>query len=448
MKPLATERSYAGQRVSIYEGGGRNRSGSQGFNPILAPATGFRVDAGFRSDSKGQVIASTEAQRRRDSKERFKLWGARHAEARYFKADAALTAVYARQLEHIMSKAYQARYWHYKAREFFPVNSEVDPGALTFTYRMLEDIGNAGVINNGNANDLPNVDVGGSEWQAPVITLGVSYNYTVIDQMAAAMANVPIEAYKAEAARRAIDFLEEQIFCTGYAAAGVSGVTNVPGLNATAQVSTGTWTSQILANAGTSALTTTVIQAIAADINACSATIVNQSGGTWEATNCLLPQNLWSLLKYTPQSTLFNSKSLLKFLEEMTGLEFDMWPALQNAGAIPGSPSQQAPVTTNNPAQNTMVLVYAKDPEVFQLIVPQPFTQLAPQPTSLTWEIPCFSRIGGVMSPQPLGATTLSGVGMNLAATGLDDFYTGADVNCCGIMPVSERHALHKRSPV
>jgi hypothetical protein len=359
---------------------------------------GAQAPAGGSNPSKSHL--------RLDSKDEFYRYMHQHVG---WRNDAGLTAAYARQLEHIMAKAYEARYQEYRAREFFPVNTEVDPGALSFTYRMTESVGLAAVINNGNANDLPNADAVGSEFQAPVVTLGVSYNFSVLDQMAAAMAQLPIEAMKAKAARRAIDLLEEQVFALGIPSAGVAGVTNVPGLVATAKVSTGTWVAQILAAATTSALTQTLVGALASDINAAAAQIMNQSGGTWEATNVLLPVNLYSALKTVPQSTVFNSKSLLQFLEEQTGLTFDMWPILLNAGAIAGSPLKQAAVSGGNPQQNTRIFVYAKDPEVMQLIVPQPFTQLAPQPTNLVWQVPCYSRIGGAMSVQPLGATYIDG---------------------------------------
>ena len=47
--------------------------------------------------------------------------------------DAGLTAAFARQLEHIFAKTYAAEFAQYRAHEFFPTNTEVDAGALSFT---------------------------------------------------------------------------------------------------------------------------------------------------------------------------------------------------------------------------------------------------------------------------------------------------------------------------
>ena len=59
---------------------------------------------------------------------------------------------------------------------------------------------------------------------------------------------------------------------------------------------------------------------------------------------------------------------------------------------------------------NTRVVVYEKNPDVVQLMIAQPFVQLAPQPVGLTFEIPCFARVGGAMAVRPMGLVFLDGV--------------------------------------
>ena len=329
-----------------------------------------------------------------------------------WRQDAGLTVAFARQLEHIFAKTYAAEFAQYRAHEFFPTSTEVEAGALSFTYRMISRLGNAQVINAGNARDLPNIDLEGEEWQAPVITLGASYNFTVIDQSSAAMAQFALEAEKAKATREAIEALEEQTYCIGYAAAGVSGVTNAPGVAAVTQVSSGTWGAQLITALAQSPLNSAVVSAIASDLIAMKQAIFSKSLGRHKATNCLLPPNLYSALDTAPESPLFNSKTLLTWLEELTGMDIDYWPILLNAGALNGSPLSPLnavnPVT--NPAQTTRVVVYEKNPDVVQLIQAQPFVQLAPQATGLVWEIPCYSRIGGAMAVRPLGIVYMDGL--------------------------------------
>jgi hypothetical protein len=328
-----------------------------------------------------------------------------------YRQDAGLTAAFARQLEHIFAKTYAAEFAQYRAHEFFPTNTEVESGALSFTYRMIQRIGNAAVINAGNARDLPNIDLGGEEWQAPVITIGGSYNFTVIDQQSASMAQFAIEAEKAKATREAIEALEESIYAIGYANGGVSGVTNAPGVAAVTQYSTGTWGSQLIAGLASGPLTATIVSQIAGDLISMKQAIFSKSLGRHMATNALLPTNLYAALDTAPESALFNSKTILTWLEELTGLDIDYWPILLNAGGIAGSALQplQA-VSGTNAQQNTRVVVYEKNPDVVQLIQAQPFVQLAPQPTGLVWEVPCYSRVGGAMAVRPLGIVYMDGL--------------------------------------
>jgi hypothetical protein len=342
-----------------------------------------------------------------DSKRDYELV-ARHLVG--WRQDAALTAAFARQLEHIFAKTYAAEYAQYRAHEFFPTSTEVDPGALSFTYRMSNRVGQAAVINAGNAKDLPNIGLAAQEWQSPIITLGASYNFTVVNQASALMAQFPLEAEKARATRESVEGLEEQIYAQGYAPAGVPGVTNATGVVATTQVSTGTWTAQLLTGLAAAPLSSAEISAIASDLIAAKQRIFSNSLGRHQATNVLLPPNLYSALDTAPQSPLYNGKTLLSWLEELIGMDIDFWPILLNAGSILGSPVTFGPVTGGNPQQYTRVVVYEKNPDVVQLIQAQSFIQLAPQPVGLVLEVNCYSRIGGAMMVRPVGLTYIDGL--------------------------------------
>ena len=323
--------------------------------------------------------------------------------------DAGLTAAYARSLEHIMAKTYEAEFAQYRAHEFFPMNSECGPGDLTYTYRMIERIGQAKIITAGMGKDLPNIDLGGEEWQQPIVTLGASYEFTVIDQQSGAKMQFALEAEKAKATRESIEALEEQIWCSGYAGTGVSGVTNAPGVASGTKTSTGTWASQISTALSTPPTTTVpypavgAVSAIAGDLIGLKQQIFTLTLGRHNATNCLLPPNLYSFLDTLPRSPAFTDDTALGYLEKITSLDIDYWPILSNAGASAGSPA----VLGGTPGLNGRILVYEKNPDVVQLVQAQPFVQLAPQPTGLVWSIPTYSRIGGAMCVRPLGLVYL-----------------------------------------
>jgi hypothetical protein len=349
---------------------------------------------------------------RLDSKDDFQRLVRVRLAAMGYREDAGQTMAFARALEHIIAKVYAAEFAQYKAYQLFPTNTEVGPGDLSYTYRMLSRLGNAAVVNAGNARDLPNIDLEGEEWQSQIITLGASYNFTVIDQASAGKAQIAIEAEKAKATRESIEALEEQIAAIGYAPTGTYGVTNCPGVQGIPQVSTGTWAAQLLAASGTSPTSTNpypyvnAVSAMVTDVLSMDQAIYANTLGRHKATNLLIPPNLYGMLKAVPRSPAFTDDTALQYMERISGLELDDWAILQNIGALAGSGS-------NIKASNsflTRIMVYEKNPDCMQLMIAQPFTQLAPQATNLVWEIPTFSRVGGAMSVRPLGVTFMDGL--------------------------------------
>ena len=308
--------------------------------------------------------------------------------------DAGLSMAFARQLEYVIKKVYEADYPEFRATEFIPVNTEIPPGALTYTYRRIDlgAGGNAKIINS-YSEDLPKVDVNAKEQQAPIVTLGISYEWSVQDLASAAFSGIPIEAYKARAARRAIDYLLERIACIGDANSGIAGMMNAPGLTATARtaasISAGTWAYQ-LANVG-SLTTPVVVGNIIADINLMIQGVFTATKSTFRPTNLLVPFAVYMLLETTPRSISYTTDNVLSYLESMTGLDIDYWPSLDQY----------------TPGQG---IAYVKDPDLLELMISQPFTQMPPQPKNLAWEVPCMERTGGVQLRSPPTATTMSGM--------------------------------------
>jgi len=307
------------------------------------------------------------------------------------------TLAFARQLEHVVQEVFEIEYPALRAAEFIPVYTAVEPGSLTFTYRQVQKHGIAKVITTWSA-DLPKASLDAKEWQSPIVTIGSSYEFGIVETWRAALANVPLEAMLADAARFAIEFLGEQIACKGLANTGIPGFSNAPGMLATTQVSTGTWLAQIAsigsATPSAPAAAVAVASGIAMDLQAMTSKIQKQTIGLHAATNCLLPTSLWTALMAVPRSPAFTDDTLLDYLEKISGLKFDHWPQLNNAGS--GGLGR--------------VMVYEKDPRVCRLVRPLPFTQLPPQPINLAWQVPCLAQEGGVMAVQPLAMTYMDGL--------------------------------------
>ena len=323
--------------------------------------------------------------------------GARNDNGHMVRTDA-LTAAFARQLEYIYKEIYNVEYPAFRATEFIPLSTEVPAGSLVFTYRMWNKTGTARVIHNF-AKDLPSADINAIEFPSPIVTLGMSYDFSIVDIQRAALSQAPIESMKADAARFAIEYLQEQIACFGSALDGVPGLVNAPGVTGTTQVSSGgDWLVQIAAIGAATpsapASAVAAVQGIATDANAMRSKIINQTIGIHTPNTMLLPVDLHVALETAPRSPAFTDDTILDYLEKLTDMDWERWPQL-NAQGVTG---------------NGRVMCYEKDPNVLKLVVAQPFTQLPPQPVALSWQVPCLSQVGGVMVIRPLAVTYMDGL--------------------------------------
>jgi hypothetical protein len=323
-----------------------------------------------------------------------------------FRQDAGLSLAFARSLEYIIRKPYEAEYAELRATEFIPVMTEIPPEAASFTYRMIDKSGNAAIIND-NGSDAPKVDIHGKERQAPVVTIGASYDYTILDSMRAARMGIPLEAYKAESCRWACELLNEQLAAYGNAASGIVGIANAPGILATTQVSSGNWMTQVdsIGSATTSNATppaVVVAQAIVADFLAMKKNIFVATNGLHEATDALIPVAAYAALAGTPRSPGYTNDTLLDYIETLTGLNINCWPQLNSAGGTT--------TTWSGGNYKGRVVVYKKDPKILSMMIAQPFVQIPPQANRLAWEVIGYMRVGGTQVRFPKAVAYMDGV--------------------------------------
>lgn len=117
------------------------------------------------------------------------------------KMDDSNTVFFQRQLEAIEATTYDILYPDLEARECFPTFNFGGAGAQTLTFRSYDRVGSAQVIN-ARATDLPKADISGTEQSIGVKSIGVSYDYDIDEIEAAKMTGLPLEARRAEAAKR------------------------------------------------------------------------------------------------------------------------------------------------------------------------------------------------------------------------------------------------------
>ena len=121
-----------------------------------------------------------------------------------YNEDANETVFFARQLEHVKAQSYDKKYPAYKAQQFIPVNTGVDEGAKSITYESYDGNGQSKFIAD-YADDLPNVEVSGTEFTTPVRQHGNSYQFSNQDLRASRMAGKNLPTRKADRSRQAYE---------------------------------------------------------------------------------------------------------------------------------------------------------------------------------------------------------------------------------------------------
>jgi hypothetical protein len=314
--------------------------------------------------------------------------------------DAADTAIFLRQLTDVYQQTYDIKYPDLKARQLVPVDSRVNPGADSFLWRQFDRRGQAKIVEN-YADDFPNVEVIGKEYQGRIYSGGVSYQYTLQDLRAASMAGLPLETRKANTARRVMEELVEKIACTGMVLtnAPVQASDSIPiyGLANNPNILAG-------GSAGYTALnwigTSTTVAQVLADVNALQKTVFDTSLGIHMADTLVLPTKVYSYLATTPRSPTYTDDTMLQFILKQSPWlkEITYWNQLDTAGKLQDT-------STTGPR----ILLYEKSPENMQLVIPQEFEQLPPQLVKMSFIIPCHMRVGGVTVRYPKSVAYLDG---------------------------------------
>lgn len=296
------------------------------------------------------------------------------------RADAAdLNAFFSRQLEFIERETYDVQYPELSSRKFVPTGTfGVPTGAKTYTYRSYDKVGTAKLLAS-YAEDLPRADVKGVESSIKIEGYGNSFGYSLQDIRAAAMANVPLESMKAEAARQVIETTLDVVYATGDAQAGSKGLLNIP--NAL---------SYVIPNgaAGTATWATKTPLEILADLNGIANYSWSQTYQIETPDTMVLPQDQYTLISTTPMFAVGGSDVtiLSYFLKNSRFVKVvEPWYRCKAAGA----------------AGADRIVCYRKDPRKLKGIEPQPFEIRPPQEKGLEYVSPCHARTAGVVCYYP-----------------------------------------------
>ena len=307
--------------------------------------------------------------------------------AQQFYIDGIDSAFIERQLEAVKAKSFDVKYANLQARSFIPVSHETPSGAETVKFNSYDMFGLAKVIAS-YANDLPRADVKVAEYRQAIKSLGCSYGYNVQELRAAQMSGLPLEQRKANAARRANEQAVDSIAALG------DTVNGLPGFLALS--STLTYTPANSAALGTAVWSGKTGQEMLADLVNATSKIVVTTKDVEHPTTWLLPIAQYNLIANTNLNTGIAATVLSHFLATNPYIkEVLPWYRLTNAGS--GGAIDRA-------------VCYVRDADHLWLEIPQEYEQFPAQQDGLEFEIPCHSRIGGVLCPYPSSVLYMDGL--------------------------------------
>ncbi|MGQ7286014.1 DUF2184 domain-containing protein [Vreelandella venusta] len=289
----------------------------------------------------------------------------------------------ARQLDYVKTRIYETLTPPLAGLRLVPVSTEVPEWAESFTYRMYDEVGMAKFISN-YADDLPRVDVIGSEKTLSLKSMGVAYGYSLDEMRLANAMGTNLSERKGRVARKAIDQKVNKVALVGDEPHGFFGFTNHPNLGETAV--TGDWTNPA----------TTGLQ-ILNDLFAMYDAVRIQSYG----------HHIPNTLAIAPtRQTILGRKSV----NGENGTFESVWtrfkaqyPNVEMIDAVELEP------TAANGNEST-AMMYERDVDNLSIEIPRPFEQLPAEKRNLEMVIDCISKCSGVAIYRPLSLTKAVGV--------------------------------------
>jgi len=301
------------------------------------------------------------------------------------RVDAGETLAYSRELEYVHAEVVEVKFPELSWRQIIPIKSGAPLGAEAHRwFETSAGFGEAAFLNGLATEDFPTVEPLGGENTGVIRSAGAKYLVTVQDLRAAAMMKRHVETEKAKLVRRAMETILEKATIGTYntTMGGFKGIAHDD--NSTSYTphatagSNGNWFTVIAA--GTPEKVVHDVQ------SACEAAFI-ETKGAFNQFDLFLPPALGVLLD-RPMSILVNSvrtnllqtvgQYMLSSIPYLRSIKTDVH-RLANAGNA-----------------KHRVLLYPRDPEVFDAFIPLDFEQFAPQLSGMAFATHCHLRYGGI----------------------------------------------------
>lgn len=299
--------------------------------------------------------------------------------------DAAESIAFSRDYEHVETAAYDVVYAELKGRTLVPVDNSMPEFDNVFTYRMIDKVGVAKWISAGG-QDLPRVDVLGTEYSVSAKECGASFAYTFDEIKKSQALGRSLETSKGEAARWAIEAQLDGVIASGDATVGLKGLINLANT-----------TSYTIPNgaSGSQAWTSKTPTEILADLHGAANKSREITKGMIPGDTMIMPIEQFGLIETTRLGATSDTTILEHFLRTSKLIKrVEHWWKTDAAGS--GSADR--------------LVVYKNDKRIVRLILARDFTMDPPFQKNREMVTNCTAKTAGVVSQYPVSIVIADGI--------------------------------------
>jgi hypothetical protein len=289
------------------------------------------------------------------------------------KLDDGQSIFFNRELETIRAKTLETKFEETKLLNILPISMEGSPFVDTITHRKYTRVGIAKMGGNMYATDFPPVDVYGEEFSVKVKPVHASYGYNKDEIGAAMKEGKPLEAMRANAARKAVDWKLDEIARTGEVNTGLYGLFNYPGVSEYTVPATGT--------GSTKTWSTKTPDQILTDLFGIQNYIVEGTNGIETPNVIALPLDSYQLIATKRLADNSEETVLSYFMRVSPYVKQIIWINQLKTAGVEGA---------------HRMICWRNDAEHLVFDMPLPFTQEDIDRDGLRYVVPCRAKTAGV----------------------------------------------------
>lgn len=299
-----------------------------------------------------------------------------------------------RQASLIEPQVYAMRYQEIQYANLIPVDTSAPEWIQSVTYYSMDAVGQAQWFN-GNAQDVPKVELTREKFETGVSMAAIGYGYNLEELGTAQLLGMNLTADKATVARRVAEKKIDAVAFQGDSKKGLTGLVNASTPTATTAPADGTGSATTFASK--------TPDQVLRDINGQLTGMFTGTLGAEIADTILLPYSVLLDLS-TRRIDAVNQTTILEWVERNNIYTRTTGQPLTIRGVF-------GYLDTAGASSTKRMVAYRRSPEVLKMHLPMPFRFLPVWQTGpVRFDIPGIFRVGGVDIRRPKAVRYLDGI--------------------------------------